>query len=285
MTTVFINGLGLIGATLAQLMKKGQPDLTIWAADQQRENLTAMLAQGTIDQAVSFEKGAPAADWILLAGPVQVIIENLAQLATMPLKEKVVVTDVGSNKEAILQAAGPLMARGIAFIGGHPMAGSHLSGSRNANPAFLMQHSYFLINGSASHDQLAAFQQLLAAGQFRFQALTAAQHDQLVAATSHLPHFLAFALINTILPELAAWQIDPGLPSGGLLDTTRVAKADPTMWTAIFMTEKDTLLDQLTAFQQRLTDLAQAVADGEAQQIRAFLQAAQAGRLSLEERT
>ncbi|GAO99525.1 prephenate dehydrogenase [Fructobacillus ficulneus] len=283
METVFINGLGLIGATMARIIKASNPTVTILATDFNQENLDYMVDAGVVTTVTDFTTGASQADLIILATPVSAIRESLNDLATMALKPGVLVTDVGSSKESILAAAQPLMAAGVHFLGGHPMAGSHLTGSANGRLDLLANHSFFLINGNATPTQIKAYQDLLGAGQLHFSELTASQHDQLVSATSHLPHAVAFALANAILPKIKAMDIDPGIPAGGLLDTTRIAKADPDMWTAIFTSERADLLEQIDGFQDQLDRLRTAIANEDQASIHTQVQAANQARRELEQ--
>ncbi|MHA8138169.1 prephenate dehydrogenase [Lactobacillaceae bacterium Scapto_B20] len=280
---MFINGLGLIGASMARIIKAKDPSIQISAHDLNQANLDFMLDHQLIDASVDFETGAKEADLIILATPVKQIATSIAELVQLPLKPGVLVTDVGSNKERILAAAQPLMEHGIHFLGGHPMAGSHLSGSQYSNIEMLQNHTYFLVNGNASREDINQFEQLLAPGKLAFNELTATQHDQLVSATSHLPHLVAFTLINTIAPELDEMPIDPGIPSGGLLDTTRVAKADPDMWASIMTSEDADLLEQIDQFEHQLQVLKQAIQDHDTEVIEQKIKAANHERLALED--
>ncbi|GAP02509.1 prephenate dehydrogenase [Fructobacillus pseudoficulneus] len=283
MKSVFINGLGLIGATMAKIIKASNPDTIITAHDTNPNNIDYMVQEGIVDHGVDFATGAKQADLILLATPVSIICQSLADLTELKLKDGVLVTDVGSSKQPIMAAAHHLMDQGVHFLGGHPMAGSHLTGSQHSDVSRFINHSFFLVNGNASDSEITAYKDLLKTGQLSFSALTAAQHDQLVSATSHLPHLAAFALANTIIPEVDAMPINPGIPSGGLLDTTRVAKADPTMWTAIFTSESEELLEQLDHFEKQLNILKEAIQKQDGQTLQTELKAANQARLKLEE--
>ncbi|MHA8110810.1 prephenate dehydrogenase [Lactobacillaceae bacterium Melli_B4] len=280
---MFINGLGLIGASMARIIKANDPHIKITAHDLNPSNLDFMLAHHLIDDSVDFNAGAEQADLIILATPVKQIAASLATLAELKLKPGALVTDVGSNKERILNAAQPLMDNGIHFLGGHPMAGSHLSGSQHSNIEMLQNHTYFLVNGNASRNDIKRFEALLAPGKLAFNELTAAQHDQLVSATSHLPHVVAFTLVNTIAPELDAMPIDLGIPSGGLLDTTRVAKADPDMWASIMTSEDEDLIDQLDRFEHQFHVLKQSIQNHDTTTIQHKIKAANHARLALED--
>ncbi|CAK1238830.1 prephenate dehydrogenase [Fructobacillus fructosus] len=282
MTTVFIDGLGLIGASLATFIKEKNSSIRLLANDPNNENLNYMREQGLLDKACSFEEGAKQADIIILASPVAVICQRLSELAELPLKEDVLVSDVGSSKVQIEQSAQPLMAKGVAFLAGHPMAGSHLTGAKNVDTSRLVNHTYFLIQENCNQEQVAQFEDLLAAAHFDFRLVNAKSHDQIVAASSHLPHMVAFALASTVNQAREASTVDWGKPAAGFLDATRIAKADATMWTSIFLSNPKQILAELDDFEKELSRLKQAIENKNATELFDDLKAAQTARLQME---
>ncbi|BDR59191.1 hypothetical protein XA3_16320 [Xylocopilactobacillus apicola] len=123
---ILIKGLGLIGSSLALAIKENHPAANIIGMDLNQDSLNYASRHGLVDEiSTDFLVVAPKADVIILACPVQTIIKDLAKLAELKLKPNVIVTDVGSTKDNIMVAALPLQQKGITFIGGHPMAGSH----------------------------------------------------------------------------------------------------------------------------------------------------------------
>lgn len=281
MTTVFIDGLGLIGANLATFIKEKNPSIRILANDLNKENLDYMLEKGLIDGTVSFKSGAEQADVILLASPVAVICQRLEELADLPLKKDVLVSDVGSSKVQIEQSAQNLMAKGVAFLAGHPMAGSHLTGAKNADTTRLLNHSYFLIQENCSQKQVAQFEDLLGAAQFDFRLVDAKSHDKIVAASSHLPHMVAFSLANTVHNAREASSVDWGKSAAGFLDATRIAKADATMWTSIFLSNPKQILSELDDFEKEIGKLRTAIENRDEKTLFSLLKNAQAARIQL----
>lgn len=283
MTTILISGLGLIGSSLARMIRQSTPTARLWGTDPDEENSRFMLDNQLIDERVNFEIGAAQADIIVLAGPVSVITDQLRTLTTLTLKPDVFVTDVGSTKMAIMQAAEPLMAQGVAFAGGHPMAGSHQTGSAAGKIALFRQASYFLIPGNASEQQIKDFKALLAPAEFKWVTVDATQHDQLVSTTSHLPHVVSATLMNVASEQLEgepAWRAGV---AGGFRDTTRIAAADPAMWTAILADNKTAILNDIDVFSQALAELKVALEADDQAKIYDFFATAKRTRETLDQ--
>ena len=257
MATILIKGLGLIGSSLARIIKLGHPDATVIAIDPNQDNIQFALDHGFIDQAsTSLVTAAGQADFIILAAPVSQIIADIHELAQLSLKSSVVVTDVGSTKQTVMNAAQELTTRGVAFVGGHPMAGSHLTGSV-AGTADLFKDAFYFLVPATTDSGADRLQSLLSAAQVKWTPISAPDHDKLVAQISHLPHVLAYTLVNQTATTLAGQQ--PGIQAvaGGFKSTTRIAQADPTMWTAIMQNNRGDIVHQLDEY---LADL-QAVRD------------------------
>lgn len=208
MTTVFIHGLGLIGGSLIRAIRVSHPQDQIIASDPNQAALDYALQVGLVDEATTGLAGAQRADFIILAGPVLAICQDLADLARMELKEGVVVTDVGSTKQAVLKAAQPLVDAGVAFVGGHPMAGSHKSGVQ-ASRRDLVENAFYFLVPTGPVDHRASLKDLLSGTGAKWLTVTAEEHDYLVAQVSHLPHVIATALVNQTATAFA------GQPLGG----------------------------------------------------------------------
>lgn len=262
MTVVFIKGLGLIGSSLARIIKAGHPDCQIIASDTELTNLEFAQSHGFIDQGAAGWRPAEAADFIILATPVSQINRDLTALATLPLKKGVIVTDVGSTKQSVVKAARGLTKRGINFVGGHPMAGSHLTGAAAGRADLFAGAYYFLVPCSSSSAAVDQLRSLLAAASVRWTTITATAHDRLVAQLSHLPHLLAYTLVNQTAQTLAGQQPGMEAAAGGFKSVTRTAQAEPAMWTAIMKSNREQVLGQLADFQQQLTAVQQALSAG-----------------------
>ncbi|EEI24613.1 prephenate dehydrogenase [Lentilactobacillus hilgardii] len=284
MTTVLISGLGLIGSSIARVIKQENSEIEIIGSDPDDESAQFLLEHHLIDDRQVFTNAVPLADFIILAGPVSVVIRQINELITLPLKPDVFVTDVGSTKEAIMDAAKPLISEGVNFVGGHPMAGSDKSGSRSGKLDLFDHAVYFVVGGTTANPKLVQFQNLLSAAHLRWQVISASLHDQLVSEISHVPHVIAVTLVNTIADDLSRNPDALKAAAGGFRDTTRIAASDPTMWTAIMMSNAELINHELSKFQQHLSHFQTALEARDEEEIKNIFKNAQAVRKSLDER-
>lgn len=284
MATILISGLGLIGSSIARMIKQDHREITIIGSDPDDETVQFLLNHQLIDRRQMFSEAAPLADFIILAGPVSVILEQINVLATLSLKSDVLVTDVGSTKETIMKTANQLIQNDINFIGGHPMAGSDRSGSRFGSSELFNNATYFIVGQTKNNRKLAQFQQLLSKAAIHWQSISASSHDQLVCELSHLPHVIATTLVNTVVDNLEGGPLGLRAAAGGFKDTTRIAAADPTMWTAIMMNNTDRINQSLTQFQQHLAQFQKALTAHDEPTIKQFLKRARTSRKSVDER-
>lgn len=281
MTTVLIKGLGLIGSSLARIIKQGHPAVTVLAIDLDSDNLKWARREGIIDQSTTDLATARQADFIILAAPVSQIVTDIHQLAKLPLKPSVIVTDVGSTKQTIMQAAQKLTTAGIDFVGGHPMAGSHLTGAQ-AGQADLFNGAFYFLIPTMDGDGIQRLQWLLKTAQVKWTRINAAEHDKLVAQISHLPHILAYSLVVQTAQALAGQQ--PGIKAvaGGFKSTTRIAQAYPAMWTAIMQNNRDAILQQLDDYVLTLKAVRATIDKGDLATLKKFFSEAAAVRRGLD---
>lgn len=279
MTTVFIKGLGLIGSSLARAIREGHPDIRILDSDPDPKTQEYALSQQLADQILPGLQGAEGADYIILAGPVDAIKADIRQLSQMELKKGVLVTDVGSVKQAIVDQAQALSQKGVDFIAGHPMAGSHKTGAW-AGRALLFENAfYFLIPASqAAEKRLPELEDLLKATRVKWLQLTAEEHDKIVAQISHLPHIIAAGLVNQTEETFAGQPLGTRLAAGGFKSITRIASSDPTMWSQILLNNSEDILKQLAEFQAELKEVAMEIAAGDEEALYDFFQKAKISR-------
>ncbi|KRL44341.1 prephenate dehydrogenase [Lacticaseibacillus manihotivorans] len=283
MTTVFIEGLGLIGSSLARAIRQRRGDAIVIGHDQNAESLKWAKVHQVID--VAAEQGLEAAgeaDIIILATPVSEIVKELSQLSSLTLKPGVIVTDTGSTKATVMQAAQPLMAQGVAFVGGHPMAGSERSGVQAGRASLFAEAHYFLVNGNASEDQILALRNVLSAAGAYFEILSAKQHDQMVAQISHVPHVVASALAISAAQGLKDQPQALQFSAGGFRDTTRIAAGDPTMWTAIMQSNTKAILKALDTDLATLQQARDLIAANDRKGMHAWFEHAQQVRQSID---
>lgn len=252
-------GPGLIGGSLVLALRQCYPQarLHVWA--RRPETVAALQSQPGIVDLATTDLGAAVAgmECLVLAmptGSMAAVVEMLPELPRLESGDPVLVTDVGSVKQPVLNSVSPLVAaRGGEFIGSHPMAGSEKKGLDYADAALFENASVILT--PVSPEQVMArpwwrLAQLWGDVGARVSVLSAARHDEIVAAISHLPHLLAAALVNSALghdPEAA------GYCGGGFRDTTRISGGPPEMWSHILADNRDAVLVQLDRLEAELS--------------------------------
>ncbi|MCI1880809.1 MAG: prephenate dehydrogenase [Sporolactobacillus sp.] len=282
MKTIVIDGLGLIGGSIALAIRKTWPGHRILAVDVDHEALSIAKDRGMIDSGFRrLETAVGEADVIIMAAPIHIILAHLERLADLSLKPQVIVTDVGSTKSAILERAKPLAQRGIRFIGGHPMAGSHKSTVRAARANLFQSAYYFLVPAAAEpryREAVRVLRTLLAGLNVKWLTVTAERHDRIVAQISHLPHIVAAALVNLAQDSFSDSPLSLRLAAGGFHSITRIASSDPTMWTDILLNNRRLLIDKIDSFDCLLRKIRQALISTDDESIRSFFQRAKTTR-------
>ncbi|WP_456274935.1 prephenate dehydrogenase [Bacillus sp. AK031] len=245
--TVLVAGLGLIGGSLCISIKRAHPQAVILGYDKDKNELNRAKELGIIDaEADSFQEAAESADLIILAAPVMQIVKLIELVQTFDLKENVLITDTGSVKKPIMKISSMLSRKGVAFIGGHPMAGSHKSGVAAAKD-LLFENAYYILTPAeaASKDQIVTLEEWLKGTRAKFLTMKAIQHDELTGIISHFPHLVAASLVHTAKNAHGAFPLLSRLAAGGFKDTTRIASADPQMWSDITLQNSEVLIKLL----------------------------------------
>lgn len=247
-TKIGFIGLGLIGGSIAKRLKSLYPDLEIIATAGHEETIAAAYAQHLIANKTCC--GIEAffdCDYIFLCTPVKMNIQYLRQLKGN-VKASCIITDVGSVKTEIHRE---VIALGMEkqFIGGHPMAGSEKTGLDSSNE-FLLENAYYIITPTAqSEDQTVAdFRNLVSSLGAIPMILDYNLHDYATAAISHLPHVIAYSLVNLIQHSDDKNETMKTIAAGGFKDITRIASSSPVMWENICLSNQEQLLKLLDAY-------------------------------------
>ncbi|MGC3872830.1 bifunctional prephenate dehydrogenase/3-phosphoshikimate 1-carboxyvinyltransferase [Halomonas sp. GXIMD04776] len=260
---LLIVGLGLIGGSLARALKAAGFKGEIVAYDRDANEIARGLEMGVIDAGGS-ELGplVPGSSMILLAVPVLAMESVLRTLA--PLIEDQVVTDVGSTKLAICAAAERVFGRlPTNMVLGHPIAGSEKSGVAASDASLYRQHKVILTpQTDTDPSALLRVRALWAACGAEVLEMTVERHDEVLARTSHLPHLLAFSLVDTLARQDDRLEIFR-YAAGGFRDFTRIAGSDPVMWRDIFSANRDALLTALDDFESGIARLRMAITSGD----------------------
>lgn len=256
--TVLIIGLGLIGASFGKALKAAGA-ARVFGADQLPEVPKAALDAHIIDEAVVDFSRLEQVDVIVLAVPVKAIGSVLAQVKHLIPTAKVL-TDVGSVKGAVVkQVQAELKGLPSCFVPGHPIAGAEKSGVAAANEHLFENHLHILTPlEQSSPEAIELISTLWSTVGADVVTMPVDRHDEVLAATSHLPHLLAFSLVDTLARESDNREIFR-YAAGGFRDFTRIAASDPTMWHDVFLTNQDATLKILRKFQSDLAMLEQAI--------------------------
>ncbi len=279
---VAIFGVGLIGGSFALALKRAGMVQEVVGAGRKRETLDQALALGIIDRiALKPEEALAGCDLAMIAAPVAQT-ENILSSISPHLEASTVLTDAGSTKSDVIAAARAVLGEKIVqFVPGHPIAGRELHGPQAAL-AELYQNKRVILtplpeNSAAS---ISAVTQAWQACGAQVDTLSAVQHDAVLAAVSHLPHVLAYALVAQIARAEDA-QLKFGLASSGFRDFTRIAASSPEMWRDIALANRDALLNELSTYQKMLEHLHGLIERGDAAGLEKLFTLASEKRLSL----
>ena len=271
-------GVGLIGASAALAMRRAGAVREIVGIGRSRENLDRALAKGVIDRATllgdDWTREVRDADFVLIAIPVAQYREMFAALAPV-LSPEAVVTDAGSTKQDVVRAARETLDGRLAqFVPAHPVAGSERSGAEAGDAALFVGRQVILTPmPETSPAALTRVERFWTACGARVARLDAARHDRVLAAVSHLPHLLAFALVAEIAsrPDSAEYLANAG---SGFRDFTRIAGSSPEMWRDVALANRDALLAELAAYRGAIDALMLAIQHGDGASLETMLERA-----------
>ncbi|MGO4888106.1 prephenate dehydrogenase [Anaerobacillus sp. MEB173] len=269
--TVFLIGLGLIGGSIALAIRK-EHDVHMIGYDVNEQQLQIASSLKIIDETVnSIEEGIKEADLVVLATPVKITTDILCEIAKYDLKKDVIITDVGSTKQQIFEKAAILKEKGVTFIGGHPMAGSHKSGVEAARP-HLFENAFYILTPmeNTNINKVIQLQNWLKGTKAKFIELTPKQHDMLAGAISHFPHIIAASLVHQVAKIENDDPLVSQLAAGGFRDITRIASGSPVMWRDILLHNKDCLLDMLDKWQTEMEYVKSLIKDSKEEEIQQY---------------
>ncbi|CAM3057075.1 prephenate dehydrogenase [Filibacter tadaridae] len=251
---IAIIGLGLIGGSVGLALKRDAAN-RITGFDHSSTTAEEAYRRGIIDSvALSLEDACYNTDVIIFATPVNTTVDMLEEIRSMKLKDGVIITDTGSTKVPIMDAASILIDQGLTFIGGHPMAGSHKSGV-SAAKEHLFENAYYILTPDPRTDQkhVEQLRQLLRPTKGKVRIVEATEHDRMTAVVSHFPHLVASSLVGRLADQQEHQPFIKKLAAGGFRDLTRIASADPVMWRDITIQNRDELLKQLDGWFEEMS--------------------------------
>ena len=260
---VLVVGLGLIGGSLAAALRaSGQHQ--VWGYDTDQQSMQQAIEQGIIDLSIEdLPQAVSTADVVVLAVPVQAIVALIHQLAPY-IKQHTLLTDVGSVKGNIVATAYEVFGTPPGgFVPGHPIAGSERSGIGAVQRELFVDHKFIITPLPESNPQaVEVLAEMWRGVGSDILTMDVSRHDMVLAATSHLPHILAFSLVDTLASDADNKDIFR-YAAGGFRDFTRVSGSDPTMWHDVFVTNREACLKTLDQFTDGLQVMRQAIAAGD----------------------
>lgn len=272
-------GVGLIGGSLAAALRAASEVEDVIGFDLDAAAAQRGVRAGILDRvAGSPGEAVHGANLVVLAVPVGAMREAFAGVAGA--SPRAVITDVGSTKISVIEDARVALGAGFSrFVPAHPIAGGERPGVEHADAGLFRQRLAITTPvNETDPDALATVERLWRAAGARLERLTPEAHDRIFAAVSHLPHVLAFALVELIARGPDA-DLKLGHAGAGFRDFTRIAASSPVMWRDVCLANRAALLDELSRYRASLGDLQDAIAraDGAALE-RLFRTAADARR-------
>ena len=245
---VAVIGVGLIGGSFALALKEAKACGHVIGAGRDAANLRLARERGVIDSvAADAVAAAHGADLVLVAAPVAQFPRIFHDIATV-LGPRTLITDGGSTKRDVVAAATALGKKIAQFVPAHPIAGAEKSGAGAAS-ADLYRGKRVVLTPLAANSEttIRKVQEVWTACGARITRMDPNEHDALLAAVSHLPHLLAFALVREIAARPNAGQLF-SMAAGGFRDFTRIASSHPEMWRDICIANRDNLLRELDRY-------------------------------------
>ncbi len=272
-SSVAIIGLGLMGGSLALALRQRNACRALLGVDVSADTRAQADASGAFERTSADLALVDQADIVILATPVQTILELLPHLGSI-VREGTLVMDLGSTKRQVVHAMAGLAPRARP-IGGHPMCGKETSGFGVADPDLFKGAAFALVPLERNDDEAYALAESLArAVEARPIRVDPVRHDRIVAATSHLPFALASTLM-ALIGELAQNdELILALVAGGFRDTSRLAASEPSMMLDVLLTNADNTSELARTFAQRLTKLADLIERKDRDALRTLIQAA-----------
>ena len=272
-------GVGLIGGSFALALRRAGAVARVVGVGRSQANLTRAMELGVIDAIATDAADALAgADLVLVAVPVQQTERVLRQIADH-IEPGAAVTDGGSTKRDVIAAArNALGARLPQFVPAHPIAGAELSGVEAATADLYRGRTVVItpIAESLNEARTRVTQAWLACGA-RLVEMTAERHDAVLAAVSHLPHALAFALVDMIADRADGAELF-SFAGAGFRDFTRIASSSPEMWRDICLVNRDLVLAEVRAYRDRLAILEQYLERADGPALERMFEAARSAR-------
>ena len=276
---VLVVGLGLIGGSVAAALREGGFAREITGFDRDHACAARALGRGLVDAtAASLDEALGSAELVVIAVPALAVEQVLGAVREFAVAD-VVITDVASAKGVVLESARRVFgALPPGLVPGHPIAGSERSGVEAARGDLFRGHRVILTpHPRSAPAALALVESMWACAGAAVTCMEADEHDRILALTSHLPHVLAFTLVNALSRQDSSEEIFR-YAAGGFRDFTRIASSDPVLWRDFALANRDSLLAAIDVFTDSLAELRENVADADGAALHALFASAHGAR-------
>jgi prephenate dehydrogenase len=277
--SVCIIGTGLIGGSLALAIRRAGFCSEVIGAGRTEETLIRAVELGVIDRyETSMSKAAEAADIVVVCVPLGAMRVVFEQISAGEIGHTVI-TDAGSAKQSVIEDARAVFADGLQnFVPGHPIAGTEQSGVAAAFPELYQQRRVILTpTGDTSSDALDLVRAMWQAAGAEVETMSAEHHDLVLAGTSHLPHLLAFGLVDC-LNNLEDVDEIFRFAAGGFRDFTRIASSDPVMWRDICLSNRNDVMDMMKRYRDEMEKIYRALEANDGEKLKEIFRRAKKAR-------
>ncbi|MGE5807793.1 MAG: prephenate dehydrogenase [Nitrospirota bacterium] len=257
---VTIIGVGLIGGSLARVLKERGLATQITGAGRSRETLELALRLGVIDHmGQGMSHAVENADLVVLASPVGVFEAVVREFASH-LKKGSIVTDVGSVKGGLVRAIEAILPAGVHYVPGHPIAGKEKHGVAESSGALFVEAKCILTPTEKTDAQaLETVKSLWLAAGAKVLVMSPEAHDHIFSAVSHLPHAAAYAMVNTVAEYNEGTENYIAFSGAGFRDFTRIAASSPEMWRDICLLNGPNIVEMIDRYQASLARIKKAI--------------------------
>ena len=273
--TVCIIGTGLIGGSLALAIRQAGFCREIVGAGRTEETLIKAVELGGIDRYdTSIANAALDADIVVVCVPLGAMTAVFEQLNTGDI-QNTIITDAGSAKQSVIDDAESVFGAGFQnFVPGHPIAGTEQSGVGAAFPELFQNRRVILTpTENTRTDALDKVRAMWQSAGAEVDTMSAGHHDLVLAGTSHLPHLLAFGLVDC-LNNLEDVDEIFRFAAGGFRDFTRIASSDPVMWRDICLSNRDQVMAMMKRYRIEMEKMYKALEAGDGEKIREIFERA-----------
>jgi len=254
--TVGIIGVGMIGGSIGMALRKRKLSHKVVGIGRNPSKLRRAKVLGAIDEGyTNFDKGLKNARLVIVATPVG-LIPGMVKRALPYLEDGSIVTDVGSVKSSLIREIEGFLPPHIYFVGAHPIAGSETFGVENARPTLFKGTNCVLTpTVNTNPNAMSVVGEMWKEIGAKVLLINPAQHDELLSFTSHLPHIVAVALIETLSNPEKKYKNIREFVGGGFRDTTRIASSSPIMWRDICVANREAVLNALGKFKSIINQI------------------------------